>query len=110
MNQGIFDKIFAKIKWLRTQPESVKVRYIWVFAGVVFAIVALLWVGIFRKYERSSADDGKNSVLIEAGEKLKDDIESKIKMPDIKFPENSPEASPIASPEISPEIIPEALQ
>ncbi|MBU3924658.1 hypothetical protein KJ854_01845, partial [Patescibacteria group bacterium] len=77
---GLLEKIYSKIKWLRTQPESVKTRYIWVSAIVIFATVVLLWVGVFRKYERKAADDGKNSELIEAGEKLKNDIESKIKM------------------------------
>ncbi|MBU3925206.1 hypothetical protein KJ854_04695, partial [Patescibacteria group bacterium] len=66
-----------------------------------------LWVGVFRKYERKAADDGKNSELIEAGEKLKNDIESKIKMSEL--PKVLPSISPEASPEVSSEIIPEAM-
>ncbi len=101
-------KILAKIKYIQSQPESVKVIYIWIFTGIVFAIVVLLWAGVFRKYERKAADDGKSAELIEAGEKLINDIKSKIKVPDSELPENSPEVSPIASPLMSPEISPEA--
>lgn len=112
MNQGIFDKIIIKIKWLRTQPENVKVRYIWVSAFVVFAIVAVLWVGLFRKYERKPADNGKNAELIKEGEKLKKELEDKIKFPEVNLPEKekpsvSPEVSPIIPPEISPTVSPE---
>lgn len=109
MNQGIFDKFFAKIRWLRNQPENVKVRYIWIFTVVIVAIVALLWLGLFRKYERRPADDGKSLELIfEEGKKIKEEIGNKIKMPEIKMPEISPEISPIISPLILPEVSPEA--
>lgn len=91
---NLSDKIIAKIKWLRMQTESVKTRYVWIMALIVFAIVALLWAGIFRKYERKSAGGGKNLEFINAGEKIKNDLENKIKMPDINLPPNSPEISP----------------
>ncbi|MDP3057566.1 MAG: hypothetical protein Q8N37_03540 [bacterium] len=105
---NLFDKIFAKIKWLRTEPESVKVRYIWISALVVFAIVAILWVGLFRKYERRAANNGKSTeLIIEEGKKLKEEI-NKIKIPDIGSPTISPSVSPESSPIISPETSPEA--
>jgi len=115
---NLFDKISLKIKWLRTQPESVKTRYVWVSALIVFAIVVSLWAGFFRKYERTPADNGKNSELIKEGEKLKKEIENKIKVPDIKLPPKetpavspliSPKVSPVASPKTSSEIQPKAL-
>lgn len=99
------DKIYAKIKWLRTQPESVKTRYVWGLTLVVFAVVALLWVGLFRKYEKKSADNGKNSELTEAVKKIGNEIGDKIKVPDIKLPEKlTPTPTPTVSPETSPEI------
>lgn len=109
---NLSEKITAKIKWLRTQPENVKVRYIWIFAVALFATVALLWVGLFRQYERKITDDGKSAqIIIEEGKKIKEDIGNKIK--DIKLPEISPIISPLISPEVSPEvsskIIPEPL-
>lgn len=101
---NLSDKIFAKIKWLRAQPESVKVRYIWISALAVFAIVAILWVGLFRKYERRAANNGKSTgLIIEEGKKLKEEI-NKIKIPDISSPTISPEPSPLVSPVISPEV------
>lgn len=106
----LLDKISLKIKWLRTQPESVKARYIWGTSLVIFAIVALLWIGVFRKYERTASDNGKNQELIEAEEKLKNDfnnLKDKIKIPDIKL---SPTPAPEASPEISSEVIPKVLK
>ena len=102
MNQGIIDKIYAKIKWLRSQPENVKVRYIWVSAFVFFVIVVLLWVGLFRKYQRKAVDDGKSSqLIIEEGKKIKEEL-NKIKMPDIKLPEASPTAMSSITPVMSP--------
>lgn len=104
------EKISLKIKWLRTQPESVKTRYIWISALVVFAIVVLLWVGLFRKYERNPVNNSDNSELIKEGERIKKDLESKLKVPNIKLPEKiitsaSPEASPIISPLVSPGVL-----
>ncbi len=109
---NLSEKIKIKIKWLRVQPENVKVRYIWVSAFVVFAIVGLLWVGLFRQYQRKVADDGKSAqLIIEEGKKIKDEIENKIK--DIELPavspEISPEASPFASPELSPKVSSEII-
>lgn len=100
---NLLEKIIAKIKWLRIQPENVKVRYIWIFTIVAFAIVVLLWLGLFRQYERKIADDGKSAqLIIEEGKKIKDEIGSKIK--DIKLPDLSPLVSPLISPIISPKI------
>lgn len=90
----LLDKIYAKIKWLRTQPESVKVRHIWAAAIIVLLVIVALWAGIFRKYERKSAGSGKNLELINAGEKIKNDLENKIKMPDINLPKNEITPSP----------------
>lgn len=91
---GLLEKIYSKIKWLRTQPESVKVRYIWISALVVFAIVAILWVGLFRKYEKRAANNGKSTeLIIEEGKKLKEEI-NKIKIPDIGSSTISPKPSP----------------
>lgn len=99
---NLSEKIFAKIKWLRKQPDSVKTWYIWVSAMVVFAVVVLLWVGVFKKYERSSPDNNKSTeVLIGEGKKLKDNIDNTVK-------ELKPKETPVASPEVSPEISPEA--
>ncbi len=104
MAEGDFwNKITAKIKWLRTQPESVKNSFVWISSVVVLLIIILLWFGIFRKYENRGADNGKNSELIQAGEKIKKDIEGKIKIPDIDLPSReTPSASPTASPAVSP--------
>lgn len=97
------NKIIVKIKWLRTQPENVKVRYIWISAFVIFAIVVMLWVGLFQKYERKAVNNGKSAELNEEIKKIKDDFGSKIKIPDIKLPEISPSVSPLVSPEATPE-------
>ncbi|MBU4339104.1 hypothetical protein KKB43_01800 [Patescibacteria group bacterium] len=113
---NLLEKIIAKIKWLRNQPENVKVRYITITALVIFVFVAVLWVGLFRKYEKKAPDDGKSTqLIIEEGKKIKEEL-NKIKMPDIKLPEVSPEVSveaspaisPLVSPEVSPIISPEA--
>lgn len=99
-----WDKIYAKIKYLRAQPESAKVRYVWISSMFVLLIIILLWIGIFQKYENRGIDGGKNSELIEAGKKLKNDIENKIKVPDIDLPsKETPSISPEASPAVSPE-------
>lgn len=113
---NLSEKIIVKIKWLRTQPESVKIRYVWISAGIIFAIVVLLWIGLFRQYERKNSDNGINSEFIKAGEKLKNDIENNIKVPNMKLPsKEAPAVSPVISPLISleastivsPEISPE---
>jgi hypothetical protein len=113
---NLFEKIAVKVKWLRTQPDSVKTKYVWVPGLIVFAVVFLLWVGLFKKYERSSPNDGKGSeLLIEEGKRFKEEIGNKIKVPEINLPIKetplispgvSPEVSPAASPELSPVVSP----
>lgn len=101
---NLSEKIAAKIKWLRTQPESVKTRYVWIFGLIVFAIVVSLWVGVFKKYERVSPNDSKNmDLFIEEGKKLKKDINNEINFPGINLPVK---ATPLISPELSPAISP----
>jgi hypothetical protein len=93
---------------LRTQPENVKVTYIWVSAVVVVAIVALLWVEVFRKYERKSIDNRNKSELIKEGEKIKEDIGGQIKVPNLDIPPKQLLASPKVTPEVSLNPSPEA--
>lgn len=119
---NLSEKIFAKIKWLRTQPDSVKTRYVWGLGLIVFAVVALLWIGFFKKYERRSPDSGKGiDLLIDEGKRFKEDIGNKVKVPSIPSidlpaketptpsPFAFPEVSPVLSPEISPVVSPEVL-
>lgn len=102
---NLVEKIITKIRWLRQQPENVKVRYIWIASSVVVAVVALSWIGLFRQYERKASVDGKNELIKEGG-KIIEDIGSKIKVPDLDVPLkkallNTPQLSPGVSPEVS---------
>lgn len=113
---GFLDKISAKVTWLREQPDSVKTRYVWFLALLVFAAVMVIWAGIFKKYENSSSGEKGIDLIIEQGDKIKEDITRKIKDSNIEqmlkqtpsvSPANSPLISPSTSPEISPTITPE---
>lgn len=107
---NLLDKITEKIKYLRVQPESVKNRYVFVSAIIVVIIVGLLWVKVFKKYEKRPESNGRNFDLINAGEKIKKDFEEKIKIPnfppaaDAPKAESMPKNDATSLPELSPSL------
>lgn len=90
---NLFDKISARIEYIRSQPESVKVKIIWTWAlGIIIAIAAI-WIIFFWIYDLPSKNDAvlfKNSIKTKIEEKVEKYLNG-AKMPELpagKVPES----------------------
>ncbi len=83
---NFLDKISDKIRHIRSGPESVKIRYIWVLAVVIFVAIVAVWL-VFAKINvpsiGSGAIDEKNDPLKERIKSNYDNLKNNA-LPDIK--------------------------
>ncbi len=68
-------KISDKIRHIQFEPESVKVRYIWILAIAIFIVIVAVWL-VFLKINTPSAGSGANSPILDVKNELKEKIKS----------------------------------
>lgn len=74
---NLIKKITDKIRYIQSQPESVKSRYVWLLTFVIFVIFVAIWL-IFLKIKAPSAENKASAPMTDVKNNLSN-LKDKIK-------------------------------